>query len=304
MAIEHVLLVGGTHGNELTGVYLIKQFERSPEMVQRSSFKTSTLLANPEAFQLGKRYVDADLNRQFRRHDLADPTLSGYEAQRAKAIYHQFGPDSDHPVDLTVDLHSSTANMGLTIILASNVIFNLMLAAHLVSINPNVKILYSNLSIDDNPYLDSISQFGCKIEVGAVAQGVLDAALFQQAATLVYATLDYVESYNQKLCANQSSLDQQRDAGLLVDSLLVYHRVGIIDYPRDEQGEIQAMIHPRLQFQDYQPLQPGDPMFLTFAGDTIAYQGNSTVYPVFINEAAYYEKGIAMCLTEKRLLNF
>jgi Succinylglutamate desuccinylase / Aspartoacylase family len=25
----------------------------------------------------------------------------------------------------------------------------------------------------------------------------------------------------------------------------------------------------------------------------------STLYPVFINEAAYYEKGIAMCLTKK-----
>jgi aspartoacylase len=300
MAIKHVLLVGGTHGNELTGVYLIKQFEQFPEIVRRSSFKTSTLLANPQAFQLGKRYVDADLNRQFRPQDLADPTLSSYEAQRAKAIYQQFGPKGAQPVDLTIDLHSSTANMGLTIILASSVIFNLMLAARLVSVNPDIKILYSDLSIDDNPYLDSISKFGCKIEVGAVAQGVLDAALFQQSAALVYAALDYVESYNQELSSNQSNFDQQRGT----DSLLVYHRVGIIDYPRDEQGEIQAMIHPRLQFQDYQPLQPGDPMFLTFAGETIAYQGDSTVYPVFINEAAYYEKGIAMCLTEKRLLNF
>ncbi|PSB66666.1 aspartoacylase, partial [filamentous cyanobacterium CCP1] len=31
----------------------------------------------------------------------------------------------------------------------------------------------------------------------------------------------------------------------------------------------------------------------------IYYNGAAVVYPVFINEAAYYEKGIAMCLTQK-----
>jgi aspartoacylase len=60
------------------------------------------------------------------------------------------------------------------------------------------------------------------------------------------------------------------------------------------------MIHPQLQCQDYQPLKPGDPIFLTFDGKAIAYEGNSTVYPVFINEAAYYEKGIAMSFTQKQ----
>ncbi|MDB9458824.1 succinylglutamate desuccinylase/aspartoacylase family protein, partial [Dolichospermum circinale CS-545/17] len=34
----------------------------------------------------------------------------------------------------------------------------------------------------------------------------------------------------------------------------------------------------------------------------ISYQGNSTVYPIFINEAAYYEKATAMCFTEKRMI--
>ncbi|WP_445249168.1 succinylglutamate desuccinylase/aspartoacylase domain-containing protein, partial [Microcoleus sp. OTE_8_concoct_300] len=26
------------------------------------------------------------------------------------------------------------------------------------------------------------------------------------------------------------------------------------------------------------------------------------VYPIFINEAAYYEKGIAMCFTQKQIV--
>ena len=61
------------------------------------------------------------------------------------------------------------------------------------------------------------------------------------------------------------------------------------------------MIHPQLQFQDYAPLYPGNPMFLTFDNQEIIYEGKSTVYPVFINEAGYYEKGIAMYLTQKQI---
>jgi succinylglutamate desuccinylase len=32
-------------------------------------------------------------------------------------------------------------------------------------------------------------------------------------------------------------------------------------------------------------------------------EGSSTVWPIFINEAAYYEKGIAMCLTQRQQIN-
>jgi aspartoacylase len=293
MAIEHVLLVGGTHGNELTGIYLIKQFERFPETVRRSSFKTSLLLANPRAFELGIRYVDADLNRQFRLQDVVDPTLSSYEARRAKAIYQQFGSQGNQPIDVIVDLHSSTANMGLTIILSNHCAFNLELAIYLRSIFSDIKILYSDIPTDDNPFLESISKYGCKIEVGAISHNVLDAALFQQTAGLVQATLNYVELYNQSLSSTSKRIVSS------AEPLLVYQRIGNVDYPRDVGGEIQAMIHPHLQSRDYQPLHPGDPMFLTFAGETILYAGDVTVYPVFINEAAYYEKGIAMCFTEQ-----
>jgi aspartoacylase len=116
----------------------------------------------------------------------------------------------------------------------------------------------------------------------------LDAKLFQQTEELTHAILDYVENYNQGKHLSIPS------------SLTLYQCVEMVDYPKDWQGELQAMIHPQLQFQDYQPLNPGDPMFLTFDGQVIPYQGQSTVYPVFINEAAYYEKGIAMCLTQKQ----
>lgn len=63
------------------------------------------------------------------------------------------------------------------------------------------------------------------------------------------------------------------------------------------------MIHPHLQGRDYQELKKGDPLFVTFQGETIFYEDEETVWPVFINEAAYYEKGIAMCLTKKEIVS-
>lgn len=43
-------------------------------------------------------------------------------------------------------------------------------------------------------------------------------------------------------------------------------------------------------------------MFQTFDGKTIYYQGPGTVYPTFINEAAYYEKQQAFVTTRRETL--
>jgi aspartoacylase len=286
--IQRVAIVGGTHGNELTGAYLIKKFEQHPALVQRSSFATTTLFANPKAFAAGRRYLDRDLNRCFLLQDLQDASLTHYEDQQAKRIYQQLSVDPNSRADMLIDLHSSTANMGLTIIPASDHPFNLRLAAYLCAVHPNVKVYQWAWSAAESPVLRSLCQRGCAIEVGAIAQGVLDAALFQQTEQLVQTALDYVEA---------DILGKPLD---LPDSITVYQCTELLDYPRNPQGELLAMVHPQRQFQDYQPIEPGDPLFLTMEGESIVYTGISTVYPVFINEAAYYEKGIAMCLTQPR----
>lgn len=54
-----------------------------------------------------------------------------------------------------------------------------------------------------------------------------------------------------------------------------------------------------LQDCDFEPLRPGAPIFQMFSRKDVFYQGDSTVYPIFINEAAYYEKGVAFIQTEK-----
>lgn len=284
-SIQRALIAAGVHGNEFTGIYVLKKLEQHPYLMRRDNFETLTLLANPKAFAAVRRYIDRDLNRSFKKSDLQDLTRSSYEYIRAREINNLFGVNGKTPVDVILDIHSTTANMGLTVITNAHP-FNLQLVAYLQSVNPSVKI-YILPKSEESSSLPSICELGCTIEVGAVSQGVLKADIFQQTEALIINALNYLEQYNR---GEILSFD---------NSLTIYHHIGTIDYPRNESGELQAMIHPQLQSKDYEALEPGQPMFMTFDGQTITYEGESTVYPVFINEAAYYEKGIAMCLTKK-----
>ncbi|MEH2321874.1 aspartoacylase [Nostoc sp.] len=285
--IQRVAIVGGNHGNELTGVHLVKKFQQYPNLINRSSFEPLALLGNLKAIEESKRYIDKDLNRCFTNQSLQNPQLSSYEDTRAKAIQQILQPQNQPFVDAIIDLHSTTANMGLSLILSDTHPFLLRLAAYLSSRNPLVKVCINQQS-KESGFLRSLCELGFVIEVGAVAQNVLNAELFEKTEQLIYTILDYFEGCNQGNILQENS------------QLTLYKYIGTIDYPRSERGEIQAMIHPQLQFRDYEPLNPGDPMFLTFEGKNIFYEGASTVYPIFINEAAYYEKGIAMYLTQKQ----
>lgn len=138
--ISRVAIVGGTHGNEFTGAYLIKKLQNFPDLARRSSFETLTLLANPQAFQAVKRYIDKDLNRCFTIKDLQNDTLSTYEEKQAKFINQLLGPKGNPKVDFILDFHSTTANMGLSIILTSNDLFSKRVAAHLSLIEPSLKV--------------------------------------------------------------------------------------------------------------------------------------------------------------------
>ena len=290
--INRVAIVGGTHGNEFTGAYLIQKFAQFPDLITRPSFETVTLLANPNAFAAGRRYLEKDLNRCFLKQDLQDPTLNSYEDVQAKLIQDTLALNGDKQADFILDLHSSTANMGITIILDNSHPFNLKLAAYLSQLNPLVRVYRCSFkSIAENPFVNSLCELGFAFEVGPIAQGILKARLFQQTEELVRALLDYLEQFNHgKIPSNN-------------ETLILYDHLSVVDYPKKPDGTIFGMIHPELQDKDYQALNPGDPIFITFDEKTIVYEGTSTVWPIFINEAAYYEKGIAMCLTKRQQIN-
>lgn len=286
MNINNIALIGGTHGNELVGCYLIQRFQEQPQLVTYPSFQTHCLIANPRAVDQCVRYIDIDLNRCFQQQDLHNfHGYLAYEQIRAKEIYQEI---TTRKIELLIDIHSTTSNMGISIIYSHPQPFLLHLFAYLSKVNPQVKIVYHPLSPEENCYLKGICDLGFTLEVGAIAQGVVDLNLFQKTEAIIRQILTYIDNFNQGEFIRQ-------------DTLTIYQRFQVLDYPR-QQSQITGIIHPDLIHRDYEPITPNQPIFLSFAGQEILYQGDSIVYPIFIGEKAYQEKGIALCLTQKKLL--
>lgn len=288
--IKKLAITGGTHGNELTGVYLVKKWQNNPDLLKRSSFETLTKLMNLQAIKEVRRYVDHDLNRSFGMSDLEDHSLETYEAKLAKQLNSELGKKgSDTPnVEFLVDLHTTTANMGLSIVVSNPSRITWRAIAYLCKMQPALKVYRWQGDIE-NAFVDSMSPHGFAIEVGAVPQGVLRADLFLQTEELIYHLLDYVEKEN---------LGEALDLG---DEVEVYDHETLVDYPRNEEGDIVGMVHHERQDKDFTLIKQGDPLFLTLENETIVYEGEPK-YTLFINEAAYYEKGFAMTLAEKKSL--
>ncbi|NOZ90271.1 MAG: aspartoacylase [Epsilonproteobacteria bacterium] len=286
--IKNVAITGGTHGNELTGVYLVKKWQKNPKLIKRNSFKTITKLMNIQAIKEIRRYIDQDLNRSFSLNDLSNDKLDTYEAKLAKEINILLGKKgTPNPnMDFIVDLHTTTANMGLSIVVSNENPTTWRAIAYLCKMEPKLKVYRWRGDIEKT-FVDSIAPNGFAIEVGAIPQGVLRADLFLQTEMLVYHLLDFIEKENKK-----EDID-------LPNEIEIYDHEKLVDYPRDRSGDIVAMVHQDRQDKDYTLIKENDPLFLSLDGETIGYSGEH-LYTLFVNESAYYEKGFAMTLARKR----
>ncbi|WP_432455568.1 aspartoacylase [Agarivorans sp. QJM3NY_29] len=287
--LTKVAIVGGTHGNEFSGIYLLNKWQQQPQLVARPSLEVSTVFANPKAHAENQRYIDVDLNRQFACKDLADFQLSNYEQSRAKVLHQQLGPKSAPKTDLVIDLHNTTSNMGPCLILLEQNAFYNHLAAYVKMKMPEAVIFLDEVEEDmaEHMFLASCGKYGVLIEVGPQPQSVLRQDVLEQMESMTGHILDFVELYNQQCLP---VLPQQVEAFQYLDT---------ISLPLNEQGERVAMVHSHVQDQDFKPIKPGDPIFRSFDGEDIFYQGDTMVYPAFINEAAYYDNNLAMSLLEK-----
>ncbi|XP_029402496.1 N-acyl-aromatic-L-amino acid amidohydrolase (carboxylate-forming) isoform X2 [Mus pahari] len=232
-----VAVTGGTHGNEMCGVYLARYWLQSPGELQRASFSAMPVLANPAAAAACCRYLDRDLNRTCTLTFLGSTAVPDdpYERQNPE------------------------------------------MPCRLLQYEPAGTETYS---------VESISKNGICLEMGPQPQGVLRADLFSRMRALVASILDFIELFNQGVVFPAFEMD-------------IYTKLGSVDFPRTTNGDLAGTVHPQLQDHDFEPLRPGEPIFKLFSGEDVLYEGDSIVYPVFINEAAYYEKHVAFLKSEK-----
>jgi aspartoacylase len=287
-----VLVVAATHGNERNGGWLLEGWRRDPAPLLRAGLALELAIGNPEAWQVCRRYVDRDLNRSFEPSLLADPSRQELEVRRARALLALHGPEGRAPCLVAIDLHSTTSAMGNSLVVYGRRPADLALAAAIQS-RLGLPIYLHEADPAQTGYLAKRWPCGLVVEVGPVPQGVVTARICRQTALALECCLERLA------LARSGALPQPAE-------LVVHRHVGSLDLPRLDDGSPAAMIHPRRQDRDWQPLRPGDALFLTAAGETLPYEpppslGADPVWPVFINEAAYGEKGIALGLTRREV---
>uniref|UniRef100_A0A8D3BDD6 Aspartoacylase n=1 Tax=Scophthalmus maximus TaxID=52904 RepID=A0A8D3BDD6_SCOMX len=292
---RRVAIFGGTHGNEMSGVTLVNLWVKNGSEIQRKMVDTKPFITNPRAVEKCTRYVDTDLNRAFTPENLSalgEGDLP-YEVQRAQEINRIFGPKgSPEAYDVIFDLHNTTSNMGCTLILESSKdYFNLQMMNYIkvTALRTSCLVLLNEHPLLKYSTSRSVAKHPVGLEVGPQPQGVLRSNIFEAMRVILKHALDFIELFNEGVEFPTCTVE-------------VFRVLERIDYPRDANGNIIAMVHPNLQDGDWEPLNPGDPMFLTFDGKTLHYQGSGTIYPTFINEAAYYEKQQAFVTTRRETL--
>ena len=307
--IGRVALVGGTHGNELTGITVVRRAAagHGPLAAGPSGAELEVMIGNPKAVQLGRRYVDRDLNRCFSHADLA-ADLPDYEQQRARLIDARLGPKASEQrrVDLAIDLHTTTSRRGPTVIVREDDRTALQIAALAVERIPELRVITylvdhaergvvggpgATAEPGDYPFLVESAAHGIEVEIGPIAQGVIRAetlALTERVVAVIFRAVD--------------TLNAAPRTAPVARTLHVWRFVADVDYPRDSSGAPAGYIHPDLQDRDFQPLQRGTPLFLHLDGTTTVYDREPGLVPLFVNEAAYYEKGVAFALARRHTI--
>ncbi len=277
--MKKVLIFGGTHGNEWTGIWLVKKYgeyfkQKYPDL------SLEFIIANPEAYKLNKRFKDEDLNRAFQFLNESRP--GSFEHQRARELRNQILSEEC----FVIDLHTTTSAMGKTLILTDYNPLVLWLARQI-----QTKIADSRIIGSPDPnkkYLASQVVSSLMIEVGPVANGVLDPHALEGTFELV-----------DRLLLSLSTAPE-----LPSGEIEVYVEVEDVKYPLDKEGQISAYIHSGFQGKDFTKIDGSYIPFRHFSGEEVTYKTLGPRYPIFINEAAYYPQHLAYTLCEKRVMTF
>ncbi|MGX1926379.1 aspartoacylase [Vibrio sp. NH-7] len=284
--LNQVLLVAGTHGNELSGVYLQKLINERLFDANRTTFSSSSVIANPEAVKRNVRYVDTDLNRCFSDRAQTMP-LDLHEHGVAQQWIENLDTTANQ---LVIDLHNTTSNMGATLILLSQDPFYTHMGAYVKQRMPEANILFEDRKTwQEQPYLCTAGKYGIMIEVGAQAHGALKSDVLENMKKMLSFVLDYLEKYNLGQLDSLSNYD-------------AYFYTEEVTIPLGQDGLRSALVHPTICGRDFNVVKPGEPLLTTLSGYDICWEKDHDIYPHFINESAYASSHVAMALAEKKTI--
>jgi aspartoacylase len=277
--MKKVLVFGGTHGNEWTGIYVVQKYADHFRK-KYPSLTIEFILANPEAHGINRRFKDEDLNRAFQF--LHENRSESFEHNRAKELRQMILKEDC----FVIDLHTTTSHMGKTLIVTDYNPLVLWVSQEVAAKVADTRVIGSP---DPNKkYLASQVPSSLMIEVGPVANGLIDPVALEGTVALLDQLL---------LSLSQAPRSPKGEIELYVE-------VEDVKYPVDEKGQLSAYIHSGFQGKDFKLIEGKYSPFMKFSGEEISYKTLGPRYPIFINEAAYYPQQLAFTLCEKCTLQF
>ena len=183
----------------------IKHLEANPaEREQYETLDIQTLMGNPEAHLQNRRFIHDDLNRQFSAERLLGDHDGSHEAVLARELDELLGPKLGNPkTDLVIDLHSTTSNMGITLIVPESDVVMAQAAAYILhkcrhAFSSRAQILMHPVpDRHARPNLGSMALHALTIEVGPVPQGVLRHDAVEKTQHAMHALLEFLNRRNQ-----------------------------------------------------------------------------------------------------------
>ena len=137
--------------------------------------------------------------------------------------------------------------------------------------------------------LRSLAKHALGIEIGPVPQNLLRHDMLDLMSRTVEVILNVVQDVNR---------------GAFIEppgGMPVYCHLEDVRFPGGPDCP-DPVIHRELDGKNYLPLKTGAPIFIGSNDEIVRYSGPEDACAVFINEAAYYEKGIAFSLTRRATL--
>ncbi len=284
-----VLLVAGTHGNEINGIWLFDEWNKSSLLINTHGIKTFKVIGNPEAKKAGKRYIHNDLNRSFQKELFLSINSSNFERSRASELVNLYGEKGENPCQIALDFHTTTASMGSCLVVYGRREADLALAS-LIQNQLGLPIYLHEADQKQTGFLVESWPCGLVVEIGPVGQGLLNSRIISQTKLILEALMEQIH--------------QVKNLNLFFpDKLIIHRHIKSIDFPRDKEGNIDGYVHSLRQSKDWQKLNKKDELFCKLNGEIIRFEEDESYIPVFINEAAYVEKNIAMSFTKRELWN-
>lgn len=287
---KKVVISGQTHGNEWTGTRVVEHLLTKNLAKAYPNLEILPILANPKSYQLGRRYVDQDLNRSFSFDSakLGDSNTGNdnYELCRAEEIKAQIDSFKQDDDVFILDLHTTTSDMGSSLVMHDTSPQNISILSYLKSTSSYQVEAYAWKEQKPLGFLNSLSTYGFAIEVGPVAWCTNKAETYNRTLELVELTLKFLNAPHEF----KTLLNSSEEVFMFKEN---------IDYPRDTSGSLSAIISSEMEQMNFRELKKDTPVFQKLNGENLYMPESAGLTPVFINEAAYYEKGIAFSLTEK-----